>query len=309
MKIVVLDGYALNPGDLSWDEVSQLGDLTIHDRTPADEVVARSCEAEALLTNKAPLSREAIESLPRLRYIGVLATGYNVVDVSAARERDIVVTNIPAYGTRSVAQHAFALLLELTNAVGLHAASVRAGDWNANPDWCYWKQPLRELDGATVGLIGRGKIGEAFARLCEAAGMRVISVSSKDGRPALEVLLSSSDVISLHCPLIPQTQAIINRETLTLCKPGAFLINTSRGPLIDEQALADALDSGRLAGAALDVLSTEPPNPDNPLLRARNCIVTPHIAWASAAARVRLMSIAAGNLRAFLAGDPCNAVG
>jgi len=308
MKIIVLDGYTLNPGDLSWEELSRLGNLTVHDRTPPCEVIARGEGAEILLTNKVPLSRETIEALPALRYIGVLATGYNIVDTAAAAARGVVVTNIPAYGTRSVAQHAFALLLELTNRVGLHAESVRAGEWSRNPDWCYWKTPLRELDGATVGLIGRGKIGDAFARLCEAAGMRVISVTSQSAPAELDILLSTSDVISLHCPLTPRTQGLINRETLARCKPGAYLINTARGPLIDEQALADALNSGHLAGAALDVLSAEPPPPGNPLLAARNCIVTPHLAWASAAARSRLMRIAAENLRAFLAGTPCNLV-
>ncbi len=308
MNIVVLDGGTLNPGDLSWEPLRQLGVTTLYDSTAPDELVERCRDAGALLTNKVRLPRAAITALPNLRYIGVTATGHNIIDLAAASERGITVANVPAYGTRSVAQHAFALLLELTNAVGLHSESVRSGDWSRSPVWCYWKQPLVELDGRTAGLIGRGKIGDAFARFCEAAGMRVMSVSSRSSRAALLDLLAASDVLSLHCPLTDATRGLLNRETLALCKPTAFLINTARGPLIDEQALADALNAGRLAGAALDVLATEPPAPDNPLLTARNCLFTPHIAWASAAARRRLMEASVENLRAFLAGRPTNVV-
>jgi len=308
MKIVVLDGFTLNPGDLSWDALHALGEVALHDRTPPGEVLSRAQGAEIILTNKTPLPREVIEQLPGLRYIGVLATGYNVVDTAAAKERSIVVANVPSYGTRSVAQHAFALLLALTNGVHLHHPGVSAGEWSRNPDWSYWKQPLIELDGLQLGLVGRGRIGDAFAQLAEAAGMCVQSVSSKDSRTALENLLRESDVISLHCPLTPATKELINRDTLALCRPTAFLLNTARGPLINEHDLTDALNAGRLAGAGLDVLSTEPPSPDNPLLTARNCLITPHLAWATAAARRRLMKVAVDNIAAFLAGKPVHVV-
>lgn len=308
MKIVVLDGYTLNPGDLSWDALNELGETAHYDRTPPGEVVRRAAGAEVVLTNKTPLPREVIGALPELRYIGVLATGHNVVDSAAARKRGIVVTNVPAYGSRSVAQHAFALLLELTNHVGIHSTGMPSGEWSRSVDWCYWKSPLIELDGLTAGLIGRGRIGNAFAALCEAAGMKVMSVSSRDDAGALARLLGGSDVISLHCPLTPSTNELINRETLALCKPTAYLINTARGPLINESDLAEALNRGRLAGAGLDVLSAEPARPDNPLLTAKNCVITPHIGWASAAARSRLMDIAVANIRAFVEGRPVNVV-
>jgi len=300
MNIVVLDGYTLNPGDLSWDPLCQLGaTVSIHDRTPPEAVVDRSRNAEIVLTNKTPLPGNLFAELPKLRYIGVLATGYNVVDVAAASKRGIVVTNVPAYGTRSVAQHAFALLMELTNGVGPISEDARE-EWSRASDWCYWRRPLVELDGLTAGLVGRGKIGDAFARLCEAVGMRVISVSSQSSPSEFAALFAASDVVSLHCPLTPATQGIIHRETLSFFKPTAYLINTARGPLIDEPALAEALNSGKLAGAGLDVLSVEPPLPDNPLLTARNCLITPHVAWASVAARRRLMQVAVENVRAFL---------
>ncbi|MFA7344521.1 MAG: D-2-hydroxyacid dehydrogenase [Terrimicrobiaceae bacterium] len=309
MKIVVLDGYATNPGDLPWSALEALGDCTIHDRTAPDEVLARAAGAEILLTNKTPLSAGTIANLPALRYIGVLATGYNVVDLAAARSRNVVVTNVPDYGSMSVAQHAFALLLELTNGVGLHSADVRAGGWSRSPDWSYRRQPLVELDGLTLGLIGCGRIGMAFARLCEAAGMKTISVTSRSGAPALADLLRTSDVISLHCPLVPETREILNKTTLALCKPSACVINTSRGPLVHEADLATALNEGRLAGAAMDVLSTEPPDAANPLLRAKNCIITPHLAWATAAARRRLLDTAVRNVGSFLRGQCQNVVG
>jgi len=315
MKIVVLDGYTLNPGDLNWDELKSLGESEIYDRTPANEVVKRAAEAEIVLTNKAIVSREHIQALPSLKYIGVLATGYNIVDVAAARERNIPVANVPTYGTRSVAQHTFALLFELTQHAGHHAQTVRDSRWTKSPDFCYWDYPLVELEGLTMGIVGFGRIGRAVADLALAFGMKVLVTSATPKQvPAgvqfvdLETLLRQSDVVSLHCPLTPQTKNFVNRERLLLMKPTAFLLNTSRGPLIDEAALADALNSGRIAGAGLDVLSVEPPPGGNPLLQARNCLITPHIAWATRSARLRLMQAAVANIRAFLAGKPQNIV-
>jgi glycerate dehydrogenase len=309
MKIVVLDGYTLNPGDLNWDGLRALGECEIHDRTPAAQVVERARDAEIVLTNKTVLDRAGIARLPRLRYIGVLATGYNVVDVVAAQERGIVVTNVPAYGTRSVAQHAFALLLELVQHVGDHATAVQNGRWTACPDFSFQDHPLIELDGLTMGIIGYGSIGRAVAGIARAFGMRVI-VQSRSARESvgLECLLRESDVVSVHCPLTPDTRELVNAARLGLMKPTAFLINTSRGPLINERDLADALNSGRLAGAALDVLSVEPPPADNPLLSARNCIITPHHAWATRAARERLLRVVVDNVRAFQSGPPQNVV-
>lgn len=316
MNIVVLDGYTLNPGDLTWDGLKRLGSAMIYDRTPSDLVVERASDAEIILTNKTVLPRDAIVALPKLRYVGVLATGYNVVDFAAAKERGIPVTNIPDYGTSSVAQHTFALLLELTQHVGHHAQNVRDGAWTRSKDFCYWDFPLIELHGLTIGIIGFGKIGRAVARLAEAFGMRVLvhnRSKPKDLSPNYEFvnlddLLSRSDVVSLHCPLTPENKQFINAERLARMKPSAFLLNTSRGPLLDEQAVANALNSGKIAGAGLDVLSVEPPKPDNPLLTAKNCLITPHIAWATRAARARLMDIAVENIREFVAGRPRNVV-
>jgi glycerate dehydrogenase len=315
MKIVVLDGFTLNPGDLSWDELASLGECHIHDRSSPDEVVKRAADAEIVLTNKTVLTREQVLNLPRLKYIGVLATGYNIVDVAAARERSIPVTNVPTYGTRSVAQHTFALLLELTQQAGHHAQTVRDGRWTQCPDFCYWDYPLVELEGLTMGIVGFGRIGKAVAELAKAFGMQVLAQSASiKALPSwvqfveLEALLRQSDVVSLHCPLTAQTRNLVNLERLALMKPTALLLNTSRGPLIDEQALADALNAGRIAGAAVDVLSVEPPPAKNPLLRAKNCIVTPHIAWATRAARSRLLQIAVANVRAFLDGKSVNLV-
>jgi glycerate dehydrogenase len=312
MNIVVLDGFTLNPGDLSWEKLTQLGHCTIYDRTPAAEVIARARDAEIVLTNKTVLKNDAIAALPRLQYIGVLATGYNVVDVAAARERKIPVTNVPDYGTPSVAQHTFALLLELTQHVGHHAATVREGRWTQSADFCYWDFPLVELHGLTFGIIGFGKIGRAVARLADAFGMRVLvhNRSRPAGFPehfqfcGLDDLLSHSDIVSLLCPLTTDNKQFMNGARLALMKRSAFLLNTSRGPLLDEPAVANALNNDRIAGAALDVLSIEPPIPDNPLLRAKNCIITPHIAWDTRAARSRLMDIAVENVRAFIAGSP-----
>jgi glycerate dehydrogenase len=316
MNIVVLDGFTLNPGDLSWDSLHQLGRATVHDRTPSELIVERSRDAAIILTNKTVLTRETIQALPGLKYIGVLATGYNVVDIAAAKECHIPVTNVPGYGTQSVAQFTFALLLELAHRVGHHADTVRAGRWTRSPDFCYWDFPLVELHGQTFGVIGFGQIGRAVAKLAEAFGMNVL-VHSRS-RPAdlpahyrfvsLEGLLAESDVVSLHCPLTPENKGFINAARLALMKPSAFLLNTSRGPLLDERAVANALNENRLAGAAVDVLSTEPPPADNPLLKAKNCLVTPHIAWATRAARARLMDVAVENVRAFLKGKPQNVV-
>jgi glycerate dehydrogenase len=315
MNICVLDGFTLNPGDLSWDKLRSLGPCEIHDRTPPAEIVSCAAPAEIVLTNKAQLTRETIFALPRLKYIGVLATGTNVVDLAAARERGIPVTNIPAYGTRSVAQATFALLLELTNHVGHHARRVRDGAWSRANDWCFWDAPLVELDGLTLGLVGYGRIGAAVAEIGHAVGMRVIAHNSSQ-KPAppfmkfveLETLFRISDVVSLHCPLTPQTQKLVNAERLAWMKPTAFLLNTSRGPLVDEAALAAALNAGRLAGAGLDVLSAEPPPADNPLFQAKNCLITPHNAWGTRAARHRLLQQAVENVRAFLNGNPQNVV-
>jgi glycerate dehydrogenase len=316
MKIVVLDGYTLNPGDLSWAELRALGTCEVHDRTPPAQVLERAAGAQILLTNKTVLSAETIARLPNLRYLGVLATGYNVVDLAAAQQRGIPVTNIPDYGTPAVAQMTSALLLELTHHVAHHAQTVRAGRWSRSADFCYWDFPLTELAGSTLGLVGLGRIGQAVAQIGLAFGM---NVRAHDCAPpaappagvelvSLETLFRQSDVLSLHCPLTPQTKGLVNRERLAWLKPTALLINTARGPLVDEAALAEALNSGRLAGAGLDVLSVEPPPPDNPLLTARNCLITPHIAWATCAARNRLMSVAVANIRAFLEGRPQNVV-
>ena len=316
MHIVVLDGYTLNPGDLGWDALKQLGTCEICDRTPPEQVVERAREAEVVLTNKTLLPREAILALPKLKYIGVLATGYNVVDIGAAKERGIPVTNIPDYGTHSVAQFAMALLLELAHHVGHHAQTVADGRWGKSADFCYWDSPLIELHGLTFGVIGFGKIGRATAKLVDAFGMKVLvhnRSQPKEMPPhyrsaVLAELLSTADVVSLHCPLTPDNKQFMNASRLALMKPTAFLLNTSRGPLLDEPAVADALNSGRIAGAAMDVLSVEPPKAGNPLIGAKNCLITPHIAWASRAARARLMDIAVENIRAFTQGKPQNVV-
>lgn len=318
-NIVVLDGHTLNPGDLDWSGLEALGRLTVHDRTAPQEAADRARDAEIVLTNKTPLSAETIARLPKLRYIGVLATGYNVVDTKAAAARGIPVTNVPDYGTMSVAQFAFALLLALCHRVQRHADDVRQGGWSRCPDFSYVLSPQVELAGKTLGIVGFGTIGRQTARIGEAFGMRILALS-RTPKPApefanlawakdLQELLAASDVVSLHCPLTPETERMIRRETLVRMKPSAFLINTSRGPLLDEQDVADALNEGRLAGAAVDVLSTEPPaEGSNPLLAARNCLITPHMAWASKEARERLMAAAVDNVRAFLAGSPKNVV-
>ena len=315
MRIVVLDGYTLNPGDLSWQGLQALGDCRVHDRTAPADVVGRAKDAEIVLTNKVVLDGQVIEHLPRLRYIGVLATGYDVVDAAAARRRGIPVTNVPAYGTQSVAQMTFAHLLNLCQRAAHHAETVRAGRWSRCEDFCYWDHGLVELAGLTVGIVGLGRIGRTVARIAAAFGMEVLAcdVSAEDppegvAFAGLDELFDRSDVVSLHCPQTPQTQGLVSAERLGRMKASAYLINTSRGGLIDEAALAEALNAGRIAGAGLDVLAAEPPEPDNPLLTAKNCFITPHHAWASRAARRRLMDAAIENVRAFLAGRSRNVV-
>ncbi len=316
MRIVVLDGYTLNPGDLSWAALEELGDCAIYDRTPDDQIVARSSGAQIVLTNKTPLQRETLDRLAELKYIGVLATGYNIVDLEAATRRNIVITNVPSYGTASVVQMTFAHLLNLTSHVAEHSQGVAAGQWSSCGDFCYWNFPLVELNGLTLGIIGFGQIGRAVAQVAQAFGMHVL-VYDPMPQPALpafvrmvelEEIFRLGDVISLHCPLTAQNWHLVNADRLALMKPTAFLINTSRGPLVDEQALADALNSGRIAGAGLDVLCVEPPPNDHPLLKAKNCYVTPHNAWATKAARIRLFNQVVENIRAFLSGTPRNIV-
>ncbi|WP_423737574.1 D-2-hydroxyacid dehydrogenase [Chitinophaga caseinilytica] len=317
MKIVVLDGYALQPGDLSWDALESLGTVTVHDRTAPADVAARALGAEILLTNKSLIPASVIHQLPSLRYIGIMATGYNVVDVAAARAKGIVVSNVPAYSTASVAQLTFSLILELCQGVGLHASSVRNGDWAASPDFSYWKMPLTELSGKTLAIIGFGQIGQAVARIALAFGMRVIVSHKHPERDRMEgvtfldqaTCFREADIVSLHCPLNEANKGFVNAALLATMRPSAMLINTSRGPLINEPELADALNNGVIAGAGLDVLSVEPPSADNPLLTARNCYVTPHIAWATREARSRLMNKVVENVKAFLEGVPQNVIG
>lgn len=311
MKTVVLDGHTLNPGDLSWEA---LGQYTIHPRSSPTETTERAADVEAIITNKAPITADIIDRLPNLKYIGVTATGYNVVDVDAARKRGITVSNVPSYGTHSVAQHAIALLLELSNQAGRHARAVAEGEWVESIDWCFTKAPITELDQLTFGVIGWGRIGSATARSAQSFGMKIIA-HTRSYKPQedvtfvdLETLLSTADVISLHCPATPETVQMINTDRLALMKPEALLINTSRGQLIDEAALATALNEGKIAGAALDVLSSEPPTADNPLLAAKNCLITPHNAWASRSARQRLLDVTIENLQAYANDAPQNVV-
>lgn len=316
MKITILDGYGMNPGDMSWAPLEELGDLTVYDRTAQEQVLERAAGSEALLTNKTVLTAETLRALPQLRYVGVLATGYNVVDIDAARELGIVVTNIPAYSTDSVVQMVFAHLLAITNRVEHYTDENRRGRWSTNPDFCYWDTPLHELSSKTFGIVGLGNIGSAVSRVARTFGMNVKAYTSKrieelpDGvsKADLDELFATSDVVSLHCPLTDSTRHLVNAERLAMMKPSAILINTGRGPLVDEKALAEALDSERIYAAGLDVLSSEPPAADNPLLTARNCFITPHLGWATKEARERLLSIAADNLRGFLAGDVRNNV-
>lgn len=312
MKIVVLDGHTLNPGDLDWEPLRKLGQCEIHPRTAPSEIVTRAQGAAVVLTNKCPLSAQTIAQSPGLRYIGVLATGYNVVDLAAAKSHGIVVTNVPDYGTPSVAQHVFALILELTQHVGHHAQTVREGRWQQAPDFCYWDRPLVELAGLTLGIVGYGRIGSAVAEVGRAFGMKIVAASRRKLAAveclSIDEVFRRSDVVSLHCPLTPDTEGLVNAGRLALMKPTAFLINTGRGPLVVESDLAQALNEERLAGAGLDVLAIEPPRSENPLLRAKNCLITPHIAWATRAARSRLLATVIDNLAGFLAGRPKNLV-
>ena len=316
MKIVVLDGYGLNPGDLSWDDLKTLGDVTIYDRTSAEDVLERSKDADILLTNKVVIDATLIAQLPNLKYIGVLATGYNVVDIEAAKTHSVVVTNIPAYSTDSVVQMTFAHLFNMTNHIAHYADENRKGRWSNNSDFCYWDTPLPEIAGKTMGIVGLGHIGMKVARLAHDFGMDVFAYTSKNAtdlpegvhKTTLEGLFGVSDVLTLHCPLTPQTREMINAESLSQMKHGALLINTGRGPLVNEYHVAEALKSGQLGGYGADVMCSEPPIADNPLFKAPNAFITPHIAWATFEARTRLMNIAVDNIKSFIAGSPTNVV-
>ena len=317
MNIIAIDGYTLNPGDLTWDSWRQYGDLTVYDRTPYETtaIVERCAGAEAVLTNKTPFTAATLEQLPALKYIGVTATGYNMIDIAAAKRQGVIVTNVPGYGTASVVQMTFALLLELTMHVQRHSDAVMVGKWSRSPDFSFRDYPLVELSGKTMGIIGMGHIGSKVADIATAFGMNIIGNSrtqtDQSHRPnftwaTIPELLTQSDVVSIHAPLFPETQGLINKETLSLMKPTAFLLNTSRGPIIAEQDLANALNTGRIAGAGLDVLSVEPPPADNPLFKAKNCIITPHISWATKEARTRLMAATLANFTAWRSGHPIN---
>lgn len=317
MKAVILDGFTTNPGDLSWDWLQEKCDLTVFDRTPADLILERCKGSEIIVTNKTPLSRETLEQLPECKFIALLSTGSNVVDCEYAAKRGIPVSNIPCYSTNAVAQLTFALLLELTNKVALHSTAVKSGEWAGCKDFCFWKSPLEEISGKTIGIIGLGKIGQTVAAIANAFGMRVLAYTANpqkyEGTPnveflSLDELIPLSDVITLHCPLTPQTAALVNDEFIAKMKKTAYLINTSRGPVLDEAAVAKALNEGRIAGAGVDVLSTEPPRADNPLLGCEKCIITPHIAWAGYETRQRLMGVFKENILAFLDGKPINTV-
>ena len=316
MNIVILDGYTANPGDLSWGSLKEMGEVTVYERTRREEIAGRAADADIVLTNKVVMDREMMALLPRLKYIGVLATGYNVVDIEAARERDIIVTNVPAYSTESVAQTVFAHLLTVTNRTEHYAEQNRQGRWAENRDFCYWDTELTELAGKTMGIVGLGHIGRRVAEIALAFGMQVKAMTSKKAEelPAgiqkaeLQSLLATSDVVSLHCPLTEGTRHLIHRETLRLMKPSAILINTGRGPLVDDEALAEALNEGRLRAYCADVVTEEPPKADHPLLHAPNAFITPHIAWATVEARKRLLQTAIGNVEAFVNGHPVNVV-
>jgi len=319
MKIVILDGYAENPGDLSWEALEKLGKLTVYDRSPLDdeaELIRRTAGADAVITNKTPVSGNTIRSNPNLKYIGVLATGYNIVDYKTAREKGIPVCNIPTYGTDAVGQFAIALLLEICHHIGHHDRAVKEGRWEKNPDWCFWDYPLIELAGKTMGIIGFGRIGQTTGRIAKALGMEVIANDEVQNEAGLKIakyvsreeIYACSDVISLHCPLFPATEGMINRESIAKMKDGVIIINNSRGQLIVEQDLADALNSGKVYAAGVDVVSKEPIKGDNPLLKAKNCIITPHISWAPIESRIRLMDVAVSNLKAFINGRPENVV-
>ena len=319
VKIVVLDGYTENPGDLSWEGFERHGELIVYDRTLPEKIISRIGDAEYVITNKTPLGAEIFNACPQIKYIGVIATGYNVVDIEAAKSAGIVVTNIPDYGTAAVAQYVFALLLEVCHHVGHHNEAVQSGRWTSCPDFCFWDYPLIELAGKTMGIIGFGRIGQNTAKIAQAFGMKVVAYTGRPGQTGrdsencvnfvtLDELLKGSDIISLHCPLQPTTHGIINKESIAKMKDGVILINTARGPLVIEEDLREALDSGKVFAAAIDVVSREPIEADNPLLGAKNCIITPHMAWGAKESRARLMAIAVANLEAFLEGSPINVV-
>ncbi len=317
MKIIVLDGYTLNPGDLSWERLKEMGECIVYDRTTKEQIVERIGDADIVFTNKTPLTKEIFAKCPSVKYVGVLATGYNVVDVEAAKEAGIIVTNIPTYGTHAVAQYVFALLLEICHHVAAHDQAVKAGEWENCKDFCFWNFPMMELHGKTMGIIGLGKIGQATAKLANAFGMKVLAAGSTPNKGLenenlqyveLDELYAKSDVISLHCPLFDSTKGMINKNSISKMKDGIIIVNTSRGPLIVEEDLAQALASGKVFGAAVDVVSTEPIHSNNPLLAAKNCIITPHIAWAPIEARARLLDIAIDGLQAYLKGSPINVV-
>ena len=317
LKIVILDAFALNPGDLSWDWLKNLGECDIYDRTPADKILERCMDADIVITNKTPITKDTLSKLSNLKYIALESTGYNVVDCEYAKEMGVPVSNIPAYSTNAVAQLTFSLILEITNAVGIHSESVRNGDWTNCPDFCYWKTPLTELCGKTLGIVGFGQIGQAVADIAEAFKMNIVAVSGHETDQShrknfswvdMDTLAKTSDIISFHCPLTEKTTGLVNEEFISKCKDGAIIINTSRGPVVDDQALADALNNDKLRGAGLDVLTVEPPKADNPLLSAKNCFITPHIAWAGFETRERLMNILEENVKAYLNGNPQNIV-
>lgn len=318
MKIVILDGYCVNPGDRSWEKLEKLGELTVYDRTPYNDadIIERIGDSEIVVTNKTPISENTLKSCPGIKFITVLATGYNIVDTAAARAREIGVANIPGYGTDAVAQFAISLLLELCAHVGHHSARVHEGAWNSSPDWCFWDHPLIELTGKTIGILGYGRIGKQTGRIAKALGMKVLanSRSKQSGSDDVaeftdvDTLIRSCDVIALHCPLFPETREIINKDSIAKMKDGVMIINNSRGQLVNEQDLADALNSGKVAAAGLDVLSSEPVSSDNPLLTAKNCIITPHISWAPVEARQRIIDATCSNITAFLEGRAENIV-
>ncbi|MBO5934401.1 MAG: D-2-hydroxyacid dehydrogenase [Clostridia bacterium] len=316
MNIVMLDAYTTNPGDLSWDNFEKLGNLTIYDRTPADKIIERAKDADIIITNKTPITKEIIDCLPNLKFIALMSTGYNIVDYVYLKEKGIPVSNIPSYSTDAVAQLVMSFILELAMNVGMHSESVKNGDWSDCADFCYWKAPLTELSGKTLGIFGLGKIGRAVAERAKAFGMNIVAYTPRihDDEPdyiktvSLDKMLKVSDIISMHCPLTPETEGVVNKDFISEMKDGAYFINTSRGAVVDEHALAEALNSGKLGGAGLDVLSTEPPKKDNPLLAAKNCFITPHIAWASFETRKRLVSILYNNIQAFIDGKPQNVI-
>ena len=317
MNIVILDAYTSNPGDLSWENFESLGNLSVYDYTPADKVIERCKDADIIIDNKVFITREIIEQLPKLKYIGLLSTGFNVIDIAAAKEHGIPVCNVPTYSTSAVAQLTFALILETYNQVGLHSQAVHSGEWDSCRDFCFWKTPLIELNGKTIGIIGFGKIGNEVAKIADAFGMNILCyVPREKTMPdlkkfrfvSLDELAKNSDIVSLHCPLTPETTGLINEAFISKMKKSAIVINTSRGPAVDEKALADAINSGRIYGAGVDVLSTEPPKKDNPLLSCERCFITPHVAWAGYETRVRLLDVVYNNLKAFLAGNPVNVV-